>query len=210
MTEVAAGEFGAWLAATHAVLRGTQGADVPCGDCVGCCVSSYAIPLRPTDSAVLDRVPARFLRRVEAAGQPHWQMGYDAQGHCPMFSGSGCRVYAIRPQTCRDYDCRIFAAAGLLAGDHRKATINARIQSWVFSYASEAARAAHEAVRAAGRFLERHRDLLPPGMAGTTPMGIAVLAVKVHGVFLGDDAASRPAIEIVRAIVAECQRFERG
>ena len=49
-----AGHFGTWLSEMRAVLKGERHADVPCDGCVGCCVSSYAIPLRPADKVALD------------------------------------------------------------------------------------------------------------------------------------------------------------
>jgi Fe-S-cluster containining protein len=185
---VAAGEFGAWLAGARASLKGEAGTAVPCGDCVGCCVSSYHIALRTGDRVALQRVPAQFLRNARredpGAGDAVAWMGFRADGHCPMLSSEGCGIYADRPQTCRDYDCRVFAAAGTLAGDARP-VINARVQAWVFSYADESARAAHRAVTAAARFIRSHAALWSSGWAPTGPTGIAVLAVKTYPAFLG-------------------------
>ena len=46
---VAAGPFGDWLRRMRRSLQGDEGMDVPCGDCVGCCVSGYSVQLRPED-----------------------------------------------------------------------------------------------------------------------------------------------------------------
>jgi uncharacterized protein len=201
MGRIPAGEFGAWLAGARAALRGAAGSEVPCGDCVGCCVSSYHIALRGHDRLVLRRVPAQYLhQQASACGDTVAWMGFRADGHCPMLGDAGCSVYADRPQTCRDYDCRVFAAAGLLAGDARRAVINERVQAWEFSFADDNARAAREAVAAAATFIGEQAAAFPPGWVPTGPTGIAVLALKVYTVFLpgvpreGDAGAQAAAV----------------
>ena len=144
-----AGFFADWLREAEAMLRGTGGADVACGSCVGCCVSAYHIWLRPEDRVAYDEVPEEFLLRGRDQPAGHHLMGYRNDGRCPMLTASGCRIYADRPQTCRDYDCRIFAAAGIEAGGEPKRVINERIRAWRFRYADAADRAAHAAVTAA-------------------------------------------------------------
>ena len=206
--EIDAGPFGAWLIEAAAVLRGTAGADVPCGSCVGCCVSSYFIPVRPEDSAALARIPADLL--VRAPGQPAGQfmMGYREDGSCPMLVAQRCTIYADRPQTCRDYDCRIFAAAGIDAGGADKQVINTRVRAWRFRYDSEAERRAHDAVRRAAAFIRDRRDAFPGGRAPTAPTGIAVLALKAHTVFLDSLTATRPEAEVAQAIVQASRAFD--
>ncbi|MBS0400100.1 MAG: YkgJ family cysteine cluster protein [Proteobacteria bacterium] len=205
-----AGEFGAWLSATTAMLRGEQGAQVPCGSCVGCCVSSYFIPLRPGDEEAKRRIPAQVL--VQAAGQPagHLMMGYRDDGHCPMFSSGGCSIYAHRPQTCRDYDCRIFAAAGIDAGGPEKRVINERVRAWRFSYRNADMRQVHEAVRAAAAFIRDRRESFPAGRAPSSPTGIAVLAIKTHGIFLDPMSVSLTDEARARAVVQANHDFDAG
>src|SRR6185436_2845822 len=156
-----AGNFSTWLRAMRAALTGTSGMDVACGDCVGFCTSSYCIKVRAHETEVLGRIPAEHL--ANSPSEPGIRlMRFDANGHCPMFAGGGCSIYAHRPQTCRTYDCRIFAAAGMTAGDSRP-TINQRIARWRFDYASEAERAEHRAVTAAASFLRQHPVRFPNG-----------------------------------------------
>ncbi len=150
----------------------------------GCCVSSYFIPIRPKDAAARVRIPSDKL--IRAAGQPpgHAMMAYESNGLCPMLDAANhCRIYDVRPQTCRDYDCRIFAAAGLEAGP-AKPVINRRIRAWRFSYPTAADDAAHRAVRAAAEFIQTKRENFPGDRAPTAPTGIAVLAIKSYDVFL--------------------------
>jgi Fe-S-cluster containining protein len=204
---VAAGPFGAWLARARAALRGEAGNEVPCGDCVGCCTSSYYIPLRPRDVAVLEQVPAAFLTKSQGQPDSHWLMGYRPNGHCPMFAGQGCSVYATRPQTCRDYDCRVFAAAGIDAGGADKDTINRRVRAWAFTYADDAEREAQAAVRRAAAFLRDHASLFPKGFVPATPMGVAVLAIKVYAVFLSAGSEIEPPARIAGAIIDANEAF---
>jgi hypothetical protein len=131
---VAAGAFGEWLAAMRRVLRGEQDADVPCGSCVGCCVSSYPIPLRPEDELARTQVPEQWLLGPARAGE-RWLMGFREDGSCPFLSQRCCSIYAGRPQTCRDYDCRIYAAAGLLP-DGGRPVIAERVGAWEFGFSS--------------------------------------------------------------------------
>lgn len=208
--EVAAGPFEQWLAQARASLLGDTGADVPCGDCVGCCVSSYHIPVRSTDSAALARIPSTWL--ISAAGMAPGQrmMGYRDDGTCPMLTDRKCTIYDDRPQTCRDYDCRIFAAAGIDAGDAEKDVINRRVRAWRFSYPTDADLQAHRAVLAAASFIQTKRGSFPGSRAPTAPTGIAVLALKVYSLFLNTGAGtdSRSDEDIARAVIQASRAFD--
>jgi uncharacterized protein len=208
--EIPAGPFGPWLAQARAALLGDQGTQVPCGDCTGCCTSSYFIPLRPQDEPALVKIPAEFL--VSAPGQApgHRMMGYRPDGSCPMLDAGRCSIYEHRPLTCRDYDCRIFAAAGVDAGGSDKTVINRRVRAWRFTYPTAADRRAHAAVQAAARFIQRQRAHFPSARAPTAPTGIAVLAIKVYRVFLDGDLQGRSNDEIAAAIVAASREFDTG
>ena len=200
-----AGNFSEWLRAMRAALAGGPGMDVACGDCVGCCTSSYFIKVRSHEAVALRHIPAEHL--VPAPGDPGTRlMGYDAAGHCPMFRDGGCSVYAHRPETCRIYDCRIFTATGMDAGSGRT-TINQRIASWGFEYPQEADRQEQRAVRAAADFLRQHPVRFPDGQIPSRPSDIAVLAVKSYTVFLGE----RPEDSAAAAgIIAACRAFDTG
>jgi uncharacterized protein len=205
-----AGPFGAWLAAARAALRGDVGLDVPCGDCTGCCTSGYSIQLRPADARALAVVPAEWL--VDSAGFAPGQktLAPRADGTCRMLERGRCTIYAARPQTCLDYDCRVFAAAGIDAGGDDKAVINRRVRDWRFDYPAEDDRRAHAAVRAAAAFIRRVGD----GSAGirvpTAPMGVAVLAVKVSDVFLDPSHALLDDLALGRTVVEAARAFDRA
>jgi len=202
-----AGGFSAWLRAMRSSLAGGSAMQVACGECVGCCTSSYVIKVRPRERDALAHIPATCLQPGELDGTQY--LAANAQGHCPMFSGStandaGCSIYAHRPETCRTYDCRIFAAAGMQAGEG-KTMINERVASWRFEYEDETARAEHRAVTAAASFLRQHIVRFPNGEIPSRASDIAVLAVKSYTVFMRpspDDAAS------AAGIVAACREFD--
>jgi uncharacterized protein len=197
LTEIPAGSFDNWLENMRAVLRGAQSADVPCGDCVGCCVSSYQIPLRPDDRVALDSVPAEHLHLPVRPGALA-RMGHRADGTCPMLCGGKCSIYADRPQTCRDYDCRIYAATGLLP-DGDRPVIRERVLAWRFSFDSPEARAAADALRRAAGFISANSSQLPDGLRPGSAAGAAVMAVKCLELFQsGELADSQSLLETVR------------
>jgi Fe-S-cluster containining protein len=200
-----AGDFSTWLRAMRASLAGGPGMEVACGECVGCCTSSYFIKVRAGDTAALHHIPARHL--APAPDDPGTQlMGHDAAGHCPMFDGAGCSIYPHRPETCRTYDCRIFSAAGMEAGPGRT-MINERIARWRFEFDGEESRREQRAVQAAANYLRQHPVRFPGGRIPSRPGDIAVLAVKSYTVFLGRDA--RDDAEAGAAIVQACHAFDQ-
>ena len=199
-----AGRFSDWLRDMRASLAGGAGMDVACGDCVGCCTSSYYIKVRAHERRALARIGEDHLE-PEAAPDGSRFMGFRDDGHCRMFVAGGCSIYADRPETCRTYDCRVYAAAGMDAGDGR-AMINARIAGWRFEFADERDRREHAAVQAAARYLCQHPVRFPSGRVPSRPAEIAVLAVKIYTVFLDPPATDR---EIVSAIVQAVRDFDR-
>jgi uncharacterized protein len=178
-----AGPFSQWLHAMRAVLRDEQTSDVPCGDCVGCCISSYPIPLRPADEVARARIPPQLL--LSASGLPpgYELMGFRDDGTCPFFNECKCSIYPDRPQTCRDYDCRIFAAAGVLPLGERR-IINERVLAWQFEWPLDKDRAEAQAVRWAADFIRSNSALFPMSMRTGSPIGVAVLAVKTYPIFM--------------------------
>ena len=204
---VAAGAFGAWLRAARRSLVSDEGAEVPCGDCVGCCVSSYSVQLRPADRRAREQIPAERL--VQARGFPadHLTMPALPDGTCPMLHAGRCSIYAVRPQTCIDYDCRIFAAAGIDAGGDDKWVINKRVREWRFSYPTERDRLEHDAVRRAARFVRECHASFPVRVPGA-PMGIAVFAIKAYSVFLDACIEQHSEAEIARAMLAAIREFD--
>jgi uncharacterized protein len=204
--DIPAGNFSDWLRAMRSALAGSAGMEVACGDCVGCCTSSYYIKVRPHETRALAAIdPVYFL--PEAGRDGARLMGYHDNGHCPMFDGVGCSIYRDRPETCRTYDCRVFTAAGMPAGGDDKSVINTRVSSWRFEYPTEIAKAEQRAVRAAANFLRQHPVRFPGGRVPARPSEIAVLAIKTYEVFMdepGDDDS------IAAAIVRTAREFDQA
>jgi Fe-S-cluster containining protein len=133
--ELDAGEFSAWLAGMHAVLRGEAESTVPCGTCTACCTSSQFVHIEPDETDALAHIPAAL--RFPAPGLPtgHVLLGYDEHGRCPMLGNHGCTIYEHRPRTCRTYDCRVFAATGI-EPDESQPAIAAQVRRWRFDVAT--------------------------------------------------------------------------
>ena len=186
--DLPAGGFSTWLRATRCALAQEDAANVPCGACTACCTSSYFIHVGPTDTRTVARIPAELLFAAPRAAGGALLLGYDKRGHCPMLVDGKCSIYEDRPLTCRGYDCRVFAAAGI-AADRDAITQQAR--RWVFGYPTDDDRDQHAAVRAAARFLRERAACFPGGVVPESPAQVAVLAIKVYEVFLEDGGETR-------------------
>lgn len=175
-----AGPFAQWLAGMTNALDGGEGTPVPCGSCTACCRSHQFVLIEPDETDTIAHLPAELM--FPAPRLPgHLLLGYDQQGRCPMLTDQGCSVYEHRPRTCRTYDCRVFPAAGLVAD---QPAVAERAAGWRFDHPTPGDVDAHAAVRAAATFVTDHPEVLPQGAPppGSTPH--AVLAVRLHHVFL--------------------------
>jgi Fe-S-cluster containining protein len=207
LVEVPAGNFSEWLRGTETSLRsGKGGSDVPCGACRGCCRSSMFIHIKPEETQTIARIPRALLFPAPGLPKGHVLMGYSAQGHCPMLVEGECSIYEYRPQTCRDYDCRVFPATGI-AVDESQTEIAARVTAWRFNYENEASREEHQAVKEAAAFLQENSDLFPQGAIPSYPVQLAALAVRVYRAFSStteqkqDDASATREAVIAQAIL---------
>jgi hypothetical protein len=201
---IRAGNFSEWLSDMRRALAGGPGMDVACGDCVGCCTSSYFIKVRPHETRALAAIDPKFLSDAPGTA-PARLMGYLDNGHCPMYSGRGCSIYPDRPETCRTYDCRVFTAAGMPAGGADKSVINERVARWRFDFPTERDRREQRAVQAAANFLRQHPVRFPGGHVPSRASEIAVLAVKTYEVFMHGEPEHRAA---AAAIVAAACAFD--
>ncbi len=201
--DLAAGDFSAWLAEMRAALRDEQGTDVPCDGCTACCTSSQFVHIEPDEADTLAHIPADLLFAAPLMPPGHLVLGYDERGHCPMLVDGKCSIYEHRPRTCRTYDCRIFAAAGVEVDDDESPAIAERARRWRFAFPTPADETRHAALDAATAFLRRQTDLVPPD-----PTRLAVLAVELHHFFLDEDEATgsfsviEPDPDAVRAVLS--------
>ena len=68
----------------------------------------------------------------------------------------------------------IFAATGICESHESQATIAQRVGEWVFHYRSDEDRQEHATLQAATAFLEKNRDLFPPGTLPRQPGPLAI------------------------------------
>jgi uncharacterized protein len=209
--DLPAGGFSAWLRRTRAALLGEGGADVPCGECSACCTTSHFVHVGPEETQTLARIPRELLFSAPGLSAGNVVLGYDEQGHCPMLADGRCSIYEQRPLTCRTYDCRVFAAAGITAD---REPITRQVRRWKFGHPTPDDRAQHVAVRAAATFVREHAECFPGGAGSRDPALVAVLAIKVCDVFLepGDEsgATGRASsdLDVARAVMEVNERFE--
>jgi uncharacterized protein len=191
---LAAGDFASWVVGVQDAIAGGRDSDVPCHGCTACCTSSQFVHIEPDETETLAHIPAELLFPAPRAPRGHVLLGYDERGHCPMLVDGGCSIYEHRPRTCRTYDCRVFAAAGVEVDDDQ-AAIRTRVRRWEFTFPGSDDRARHDAVRAATGFLRAHRADLGE-QSPADPTRLAVAATRVHDLFLTGPA---PNLEAVRA-----------
>jgi Fe-S-cluster containining protein len=205
------GVFSTWLRNTRVALAADVEADVPCGECSACCMTSHFVHVGLEETRTLARIPRELLFPAPGLPVGNVLLGYDDQGRCPMLTGDRCSIYEDRPLTCRTYDCRVFAAAGT-AADADPITRQAR--RWRFSHPTREDRHEHEAVRAAARFLRERAECFPGGDAPRDPVRVALLAIRVYEVFLAPEVESGAAgrapsdLDIAKSVMAANERFE--
>ena len=87
--------------------RGDAGR-VPCGACSACCHYPGIVVDEKRDRKRL----AHLLTERSPDGELVLQRRSD--GACAHLGERGCTVYEQRPSVCRTFDCRVFAAMGLV------------------------------------------------------------------------------------------------
>jgi uncharacterized protein len=179
--DLATGDFSSWLTGMQAAIRGEGDADVPCGGCTACCTGSQFIHVGPDQTETLARIPKALLFPAPLLPEGHVVLGHDERGHCPMLVHGRCSIYADRPRTCRTYDCRAFAASGLVAED---GLIAERPGRWRFSRPVEPDRRRRDAVREAAVFIRERPHALPDAAAPANATQHAVLAIEMHEDFV--------------------------
>jgi Fe-S-cluster containining protein len=209
-----AGDFSTWLRSIRSALVKESGVDVDCGECKACCTSSYFIHIRPEEAQTLTKINKKLLFAAPGLPKGNVLLGYYENGHCPMQKDSRCTIYEHRPITCRNYDCRIFAAAGIAAGDEDKALITQQTERWRFDYPTKLDHDQHMAVQAAVRFLREHGECFPAGAVPSNPSQLAIFAIKVYDVFLkykdeyDETGREAPDFEIAEAVMEAMKKFE--
>jgi hypothetical protein len=154
------------------------------------------------------QVPEQWLIGPAAPGE-RWLMGFREDGSCPFLADSHCSIYHGRPQTCRDYDCRVYAAAGLVP-DGNRPMIAERVRAWEFTYASDEERSQALAVRRAADFIQSNRALFPPAMRAGSATAVAVLSVKIYPLFVSGVPAQQPVEQLLRLVIDAVRDFDEA
>lgn len=212
---IPAGEFSVWLQDFRRSLRLNDEVNVQCGECNACCSSSYFIHIRPDESRALSHIPKQLL--FQAPGYPKGTLllGYGKDGSCPMLVENRCTIYTFRPMTCRNYDCRIFAATGIAVRGKQENLIAQRVLQWKFDFPGKQDKEDFAAVQAAARFIQENAPCFPPDVLSRHPSQSAILAIQVYDVFLngndnsGSDLSDEERREIAGKIIAAKDEFER-
>ncbi len=202
-----AGDFDHWLLAMTASLEGRQGSDVPCGDCRACCRAGYFIAVTPDDEAARRRIPAALIFPAPGAPAGHNLLPHNEAGACPMLETAGCSIYPDRPFTCRQYDCRVFAATGIVDSESHRTEVMAQARRWRFDFSSDAARERQQHLAAGAAFLRREGKQLHEAVPSDATQ-LALLAIKLLPVFatlggrLHDPSAAtrKTVVDAVRAV----------
>jgi len=209
---IAAGGFLRWFEKFWDARLHQKGSHVPCGGCRACCTSAYFIHIRPDETQTLARIPNDLLFAAPELPEGHVLMGYDENGHCPMYTGECCSIYAYRPKTYRDYDCRVFAATGISVGDD-KASVEHQSRRWTFQMNSPQDQQYFAAVQTAALFINKYAHYFPPGFIPPNATQQAVMAVGVYNVFLErethdiDENQTRLIYQTVERIMAADKSF---
>lgn len=202
-----AGNFSTWLNRRREdQLRRKLDVEVPCGSCTACCRSSLFIHIKPHETVTVKHIPKGLLFPAPGLPKGNVLLGYDENGKCPMFIDNKCSIYEFRPETCREFDCRIFAATAIYMDNAAQVLISERARSWYFDYDGDKSREDHATVRASAKFLKEKSHLFPDGLVPKNPTQLALLAIRVFRVFskLGEASGTKTTdAEIVKQILKE-------
>jgi Fe-S-cluster containining protein len=204
-----AGDFEVWLQSVLLSFKTGAEIDVPCGHCRGCCSAGRFVHLTPSDQSAHSVIPKQLLHRAPEMPKGYAIMGYLSGGLCPMLKAGNCSIYQNRPSTCRAFDCRILAVAGLHIEGQWNERINNRVRAWQFSFLSEEGRQRYKAINNAAAFIKNNPTAFPNNRAPSDSATIAVLAIKVHSVFLSQSGKASLS-EIASQIISASRGFEEG
>ncbi len=199
-TTLAAGEFSTWLEDINSPHFQEKGSDVPCGECTACCHSSFFIHIKPEEKDTLAHIPKELLFYAPMMEKGNVLMGYDEHGNCPMLKDNKCSIYQHRPQTCRNYDCRIFTATGFSAGEEDQSDIIEQTKRWAFDMLDNASAAAYAAVQAAAKFIMENQTQFPEGIVPKNATDQALFSLKIYSLFLDQEKQDTKIDEIVAFI----------
>lgn len=182
-SKLQAGDFALWIEKIEQLGNHIEGMEVPCGDCRACCTSSLFIHIKPDEKETLQKIPDELLFPAPGLPKGNVLLGFDEHGHCPMFVNNECSIYEHRPQTCRDFDCRIFPATGISETAERPLIVE-QSNLWQFEFSGQNDRETIKALRNTARFLMDYSKYFPDNFVPQNATQLAVMVIKVYKVFL--------------------------
>jgi hypothetical protein len=194
-----AGDFAVWLGEIGRAVRDGADSDVPCGTCTACCTASQFIHVE-RDEAAIEHIPPELLFPTPGLADGPLVMGHNSNGHCPMLKDDACTIYEFRPRACRVYDCRIYAASGVLPDEPGKTAVAERVLEWRFDYDGESDELRHRAVRAAAAYLSDPTNDVFGGRTSNATRD-SLIALSIYPVFLNDGESAEPTVDDVRAAI---------
>lgn len=211
-TKLHVGNFSSWLSQIRRVLNSSDSMEVPCGDCRACCTSSYFIHIKPNEIETISKIPKEVLFAAPGLPKGHLLLGYDKNGHCPMFINNACSIYEHRPQTCRNYDCRILSATGLTE-EKGKPLISKQAARWEFDLSSKYEQDEITALKSAAKFFVENKELFPNSFVPSNPIQKAILAIIVYRIFMKEQPDLQQINnrkQIVTDILEEYKEYENN
>jgi len=205
-----AGKFSVWLEALKGSLEGRNSVNVPCGECIGCCTSSYFIHIKPTDIETLKYISKNIRFPAPNLPKGHYILGYDKNGHCPMFKQGKCSIYDFRPETCRQYDCRIYPATGLSLENDDNHLIFEQSKNWKFDVSSDYDLEAFHAVKSATQFIIEKKEYFPYNLIPGNKPEQAIFAICISDIFKGltDKIIKEKEHELIKTITMKYSNNE--
>jgi Fe-S-cluster containining protein len=152
-----AGPFSDWLELTRKAIDTGGVVDVPCGSCSACCCSGFFITVCMNETETLENIPGNLLKSIPGVRGTQY-MECEPHGRCRLLREGLCSIYEYRPLSCRTFDCRIFAATGILPNRNEQSPINQRIKSWRFSYPTLRDRELQKSLHLAATYLLKVRE----------------------------------------------------
>jgi uncharacterized protein len=180
---------------------GKGGPVVPCGTCNACCRASMFIQIGPLELQGVTRIPIGLLLPARGLPSGHRVMGYDQRGACTLLEDLHCSIYPDRPQTCRNYDCRVFAATGIGVDEGAQPEIAGRVAKWRFGYARPGSRLAQQGVEEAAAFVRENKALFPLGVVPSYPAKLALFVLRAWRLILSGHEAGFSDAEIVNRVL---------
>lgn len=135
-------------------------ADVPCNGCTACC--------RDTAITVTDEEAERLGVEHTKIVMGRRVLAHQSDGACVFLEDDHCRIHAERPRTCRVFDCRRMALAGVTPGPMPH--IAERVRQWQIVIENPSDRALVTQARALGR------QVVGEGVTDAVSVGDRVMA----------------------------------